>query len=151
MHIRNRLWKATKQKKNSLTRCSDVTLLNPDGSVKDVIPINKLPEFKPRQYIPEQIDPLDDNPRRSPAYAAWRQKIIDRDNNTCVLCGLNKWIQVHHISRYVDDEQGRLDINNGVCLCVTCHQKHHGPYQAAFPIEITRILLNYIASLGEIK
>jgi hypothetical protein len=148
LKLRNRLWKASKYKKISLTRCSDVRVLNPDGTLKEIIPILSLPKTK-IIIEPEQLD-FEDNPRRSPEYIEWRGKVMDRDHKTCALCGSKEWIQVHHISRWVDDDSKRFSIDNGVCLCIICHQKHHGPHNAKFPKEITYKLLHYIDGVNGI-
>lgn len=144
MRCRNRLWKASKFKKRSLTRCSDVRVLNPDGTLKEVIPILSLPKFKPKIYVNEELDALEPNERQTPEYEEWKGKVKDRDHKTCALCGSKEWIQVHHISRWKDDIKQRYNTDNGVCLCIVCHQKHHGPYHAKFPREITMKLLHYI-------
>jgi hypothetical protein len=149
MICRNKLWKAAKSNKKSISRCSDVRVLNPDGSLREIIPVMALPKIKHYKVENEELDAFEEvNERRSPEYEAWRNEIIARDNKTCVLCGKKEWIQVHHIARWKDDEQSRLRRDNGVCLCITCHTKHHGAFNQAFPKEITYQLLNYINSLN---
>jgi len=53
-------------------------------------------------------------------FKEWSLKVKERDNNKCVVCGDNKYINSHHIIPreiiYL-----RFDINNGVTLCA----KHH--------------------------
>lgn len=150
LNAKNRLWQGKKHgqsKARSLS--SDVRVLNPDGSLKEIIPVAQCKELKPKHIVSEQQDILD-NERRTPEYEEWRSKIIKRDKKTCVLCGSKEWIEVHHISRWIDDTDSRLRRDNGVCLCIVCHRKHHAPDNSPFPKEITYKLLNYINSFNEV-
>lgn len=61
--------------------------------------------------------------RWSDAYKEWRTKIFERDNWTCQECGMKGDIQVHHIKSYALYSESRLDIENGITLCVECHKK----------------------------
>jgi len=145
MKCRNRLWKAKKKGQDRFkSQCSDVRVLNPDGSLKEVISIQSLPVRKNIYVIPENEDVLND--RISPEYDSWRQSIIKRDYHTCVLCGSTEWIEVHHIVRWIDDDKSRYEQNNGVCLCILCHRKHHAPDNRPFPADITKQLKEYIKS-----
>jgi transposase-like protein len=71
------------------------------------------------------------NPRTlvmgSPEYIFWRLKVFGRDGYTCASCnkhGVN--LHAHHLLSYADYPLIRLDINNGITLCVSCHCKMHG-------------------------
>ena len=60
------------------------------------------------------------------AYIKWRNNVLNRDNYTCQLCGKTKdetILNVHHIERYVDNEELRSDVSNGITLCYECHKK----------------------------
>ena len=150
MKARNRLWKGKKHgQSKSMSMSSDVRVLNPDGSLKEIIPVAQCTVSKPKYVVNENQDPLN-NERRTPEYEAWREMILIRDKRTCVLCGSKEWIEVHHISRWIDDHESRLRQDNGVCLCIICHRKHHAPDNRPFPKEITFQLLNYINSLSEV-
>lgn len=134
--------------KNNHSRCGDIRVLNPDGTLKEIIPVAQCQEPKFKLIVQENADLLDNN-RRTPEYESWREKIIKRDHKTCALCGSKEWIEVHHISRWIDDTDSRLRHDNGVCLCIICHRKYHAPDNRAFPKEITFKLLNYINSFNE--
>lgn len=68
-----------------------------------------------------------DNQRERLEYRIWREKVRERDGNKCTQCGVTKRLQVHHLKSYYDFEEGRLDINNGQTLCISCHMKLHNP------------------------
>ena len=59
-------------------------------------------------------------------YRGWRESVFKRDNYTCQQCGINNtYLQAHHkllISKHPDKI---YEIDNGVSLCVDCHQKKH--------------------------
>ena len=67
--------------------------------------------------------------RQSAKYKAWRTLVFERDNYTCVMCGikngLGKTIYLHadHIKPFALFPELRFDINNGRTLCVPCHKK----------------------------
>lgn len=53
----------------------------------------------------------------------WSRDIMMRDGFTCVMChtvGGN--LNAHHIKKFADYPELRLDINNGVTLCEPCHK-----------------------------
>nr|WP_040436991.1 HNH endonuclease signature motif containing protein [Clostridium sartagoforme] len=58
-----------------------------------------------------------------------RQLAIVRDHALCKDCLNNNKITpyntVHHIIPIKDDWNKRLDINNLICLCESCHQRRH--------------------------
>lgn len=58
-----------------------------------------------------------------------RQLAIVRDHALCKDCLDNNVITpyntVHHIVPIKDNWNKRLDINNLICLCESCHQKRH--------------------------
>lgn len=148
MHHRNVLWQGkSKGKSKAKSLSSDIRVLNPDGTLKEIIPVAQCK--KPRYVKVEQENPdLLNNERRTPEYEEWRLRIKRRDKKTCILCGSQDWIEVHHIKRWIDDKENRYNLNNGVCLCMVCHRKHHAPDKRPFPQEITFKLINYINSLG---
>lgn len=59
-------------------------------------------------------------------YKLWRMSIFKRDWFTCQYpgCGYNgKDIQAHHIKRVKDNPELINEIDNGITLCVKCHNK----------------------------
>ena len=64
--------------------------------------------------------------RASRDYAIWREAVFERDKYTCQDCGAkDKFLNVHHIISMSEDISKALDIDNGITLCVNCHQKRH--------------------------
>lgn len=70
-----------------------------------------------------------------------RQVAIVRDHALCQDCLKKEEIEpystVHHIIPVKDNWYKRLDINNLICLCESCHQKRHNSmkgrgYQKSF-------------------
>lgn len=58
------------------------------------------------------------------AYIEWHDKVFKRDDNTCQHCGSIKSLIAHHIKSYTEFPDLRIDINNGITLCRSCHNKH---------------------------
>jgi len=63
--------------------------------------------------------------RRSYIAKKWRQVILDRDSYKCQKCGCSEKLHVHHIKEFKDYPELRWDINNGITVCVSCHEKIH--------------------------
>lgn len=60
-------------------------------------------------------------------YDNWRKTIYKRDNYTCQICGKNHcMIHAHHIIPKRDNKDLMLDIDNGITLCKSCHEKTYG-------------------------
>jgi ribosomal protein S27AE len=143
---RNKLWQPKSKQSHKhpeWARGSDVTIYNPDGSVKEIIPISlyrktpqKLPP-KPEQY----------NPRKGEKYEKWRASILKRDKRTCALCGSKDFPNAHHVERWADNVKLRYHIQNGVTLCMVCHNKHHGPHRQPFPEIINEKLIAYLGRI----
>ena len=57
-------------------------------------------------------------------YKEWRMKVFSRDNFTCQVCKkIGGYLEAHHIKKWSDYPDLRLDINNGITLCKECHKK----------------------------
>lgn len=65
--------------------------------------------------------------RNSPEYDAWRKEVVNRDK-VCQCCGYDNKLQAHHIYGYRDNKELRVDPDNGITLCVFCHDKYHSAY-----------------------
>ena len=61
--------------------------------------------------------------RTSSLYNIWRDSVYKKDWYTCQCCGKYKNINknAHHIKNFLDNEELRYDINNGILLCDECH------------------------------
>jgi 5-methylcytosine-specific restriction endonuclease McrA len=137
---RNRLWKPeTKRRKNRRAAgAGDIIIKNPDGSIRQVIDPRwtAKPKAKHRTQRDEERD--------TEQYREWRSAVLLRDKGTCILCGEVKNVQAHHIERWADNPERRYDVKNGVAICVSCHEKHHGPHMTPFPVRITKMLKDYV-------
>jgi hypothetical protein len=62
-------------------------------------------------------------------YIRWALEVKRRDHYTCVICG-RKGVALnsHHLNAWADYPAERYDVDNGVCLCQTCHDKFHDTY-----------------------
>jgi transposase len=63
--------------------------------------------------------------RRSYKAKKWRETVLERDNFTCQECGSTEQLHVHHMLSFADHPERRWDINNGITVCVSCHEKIH--------------------------
>ena len=56
----------------------------------------------------------------------WGKVIFKRDGYRCQQCGNRKgMLDPHHIIRKSKGNAPKYDIQNGVCLCRSCHSKFH--------------------------
>lgn len=113
----------------------------------------KTRKRKPAKVIrlePIEIEP-EKNERTSHQYEKWRRAVLKRDGRKCILCQYDKFLNAHHIVRWIDNESLRYDVNNGATVCMTCHIKWHGPQNKPFPELITNRLIKHIKEVnGEI-
>ncbi len=71
--------------------------------------------------------PLNQRERNKIEYSEWRLMIFGRDNFTCQHCGKRgSYLNAHHIKSFTSHSELRLDIDNGITLCLECHKKVHG-------------------------
>lgn len=59
--------------------------------------------------------------RRSGEGRKFRNAVLKRDNNKCMLCGKHHNLEVHHILEISKYPDFRNDIYNGITLCQSCH------------------------------
>jgi 5-methylcytosine-specific restriction endonuclease McrA len=64
--------------------------------------------------------------RDSDDYRQWRNNVFRRDNWTCKDCEQRGGdLAAHHIEGFAQSPQKRLDVDNGVTLCKSCHRVKH--------------------------
>lgn len=63
--------------------------------------------------------------RQSIDYKIWKYKVFERDENKCVICGSKDRLHAHHIKCYYDYPELRFCVDNGKCLCISCHASYH--------------------------
>ena len=70
------------------------------------------------------ITPINQKVRTSPAYAAWRKHVFQRDDYTCQACGV-RGVELHadHELPFAFYPDLRFEILNGRTLCVPCHRE----------------------------
>lgn len=85
------------------------------SSVKQGITVKEWTNFKTSN---DRIE------RKSKKYKIWRMSVFLRDNFTCQCCGRRGcYLEAHHIKRFVDYPELRYELNNGVTLCLECHNQ----------------------------
>jgi hypothetical protein len=68
----------------------------------------------------KSLHPFD---RNDPRVRIWKNKIISKGK--CELCGSKENLDAHHIIKWADYPIGRIDVQNGMCLCHKCHTEEH--------------------------
>ena len=88
--------------------------------------------------------------RNYPEYRNWRKNVFIRDNFLCQCCldPKNNRLVAHHILNYSDHHDLRIDVENGVTLCESCHSSFHKIYKKSnntlFQLdEFIKLLLTY--------
>lgn len=63
-------------------------------------------------------------------FRLWREAVFARDNWTCQKCGDKKGgnLRAHHIRNFAECLELRTSIENGITLCVDCHNNFHNKY-----------------------
>ena len=57
--------------------------------------------------------------------ALWRNEIKRKFDSTCLICFSKEEIETHHIVPVCESPERELDLNNGMCLCYSCHKFVH--------------------------
>ena len=68
----------------------------------------------------DAIYPYDRNDSR---VRMWTKEVVSK--GMCEICGSKEHLEAHHIIKWADYPQGRIDIKNGMCLCHECHTEEH--------------------------
>jgi hypothetical protein len=65
--------------------------------------------------------------RGIPGVETWRTQVYKRDNFTCQICFKKSQgdLNAHHINCWAKYPNERLNIDNGITLCVKCHTNFH--------------------------
>lgn len=65
--------------------------------------------------------------RFTPEYKRWRYDVFARDAFTCRHCGDDRGgnLVAHHVKSFASFPDLRLDVDNGLTLCRSCHDAHH--------------------------
>ena len=81
-------------------------------------------------YNPKLTDEERISNRDYYAIDKWRLDVFKRDDFTCQVCGDNNGgnLVAHHLNGYNWDTDNRLNIENGITLCNTCHLNFHHNY-----------------------
>ena len=62
--------------------------------------------------------------RRTRQYKLWRIAVFERDNYTCIWCGVRGGrLNADHIKPFSQYPELRFAIDNGRTLCLSCHRK----------------------------
>ena len=72
------------------------------------------------------VTPIHEKIRKEIGYKKWRKNVFERDNYVCQKCGKRGGnLHVHHDLSFADYPDLRIEILNGMTLCVSCHRKVH--------------------------
>lgn len=64
--------------------------------------------------------------RTGALYRRWRLAVLDRDDHTCRGCGkAGGRLHAHHVQEFASNPDLRLDVDNGLTLCPSCHSWIH--------------------------
>jgi hypothetical protein len=70
------------------------------------------------------VTPIYRRIRNSIEFRLWREAVFSRDNWTCQECGVRGTkLHPHHIKSFAYFPELRFAIDNGITLCISCHEK----------------------------
>lgn len=116
--------------------CGNVAMTNwglfKNGHRCQVCKINKLSGPNSCKWKPDKTRDERVRQRLIDGYKEWRTAIFERDNYTCQKChNRGRRLNAHHYYSYVDNPELRIDLDNGITLCLECHNSFHGIYGKA--------------------
>jgi len=84
---------------------------------------------RPKTVVLKQIQRKSITPKTSKRKSgflnqAWAAMVKERDQK-CMECKSIYDLHAHHIKAYKDNPELRLDVNNGITLCGSCHRNWH--------------------------
>ena len=80
-------------------------------------------------YNPNLTQKDREDRRCQQGYKEWEQQVKKQANYTCDCCGRRGGdLHSHHLESYNSNEELRLVVTNGVCLCKKCHLSFHKKY-----------------------
>lgn len=93
--------------------------------------------------INKQVDSFYNDPsyktykgvRNDKGYKKWKEDVIKRFENQCCVCYSTDKLISHHLYSYKYYSLFRTEINNGVCICNTCHELFNDLYSNVNTLE----------------
>lgn len=58
----------------------------------------------------------------------FKREVLERDDYTCVCCGYDDELEIHHLEGVTENPNLMAVVDNGVTLCRYCHSKFHHIY-----------------------
>jgi len=77
------------------------------------------------RWNPNLTDDDRENGRNCPENYQWRKAVLEHDKETCQKCGITKNLEAHHILPWALFPELRFEVENGITLCKTCHDRYH--------------------------
>ena len=75
--------------------------------------------------------------RQSSEGKAWKLDVLQKCSFTCDKCNqVGGKLVAHHLNSFNSYPEQRTDINNGICLCESCHNDFHSEFGKGFNTEI---------------
>lgn len=134
--MRERSWKSRGIKAPSLGKhweLSKKTKMKIKKTLKEK-KIDNFPHYKREKHWNWKggITPMNEKIRKSLEYKSWRKAVFDKDNYTCVKCGVKYQdgkkriiLRADHIKPFSLFPELRFIVDNGRTLCDDCHRKTH--------------------------
>ena len=89
--------------------------------------------------------------RNSREYRVWRVRVIRRDK-VCQVCGSLQNRNAHHLNHATYFKDERFNVENGVCLCRSCHTQFHTNFKRSFRTKCTAYdFRNFVALMSYAK
>lgn len=58
----------------------------------------------------------------------WAKTVYKKYHYKCLICKSSRKLNAHHLDNWSDFPKKRFSIENGVCLCESCHRRFHNEY-----------------------